>query len=278
MIRIGLFVAFALCGGTDFLFAEPLPSGSSESALDEVANLKRLVKQKDLQIMRLRNQIDELVEQLEQYKKNPKQDTKATATADPEKADPGGKRKVSRQDIEKEMQRLLTRAKRLELQGMNQESAVLRKQARALRKKLNDGVSATKNNRDTETSSSKSRLRQESNRQTLSELRREIRKLRGGGRIREARGLQRQLEAREEGEKQQTKSEKSDRKNKKDLVKTGISSDNPGDLRKVFENILEQLQGLRNDVGELRDELGQIREQVGGDRTRRSSRLRGSSR
>ena len=69
MIRIGLFVAFALCGGTEFLFAEPLPSGPSESALDEVANLKRLVNQKDLQIMRLRNQIDELVEQLEQYKK-----------------------------------------------------------------------------------------------------------------------------------------------------------------------------------------------------------------
>ena len=66
MIQIGLFVAFALFGGTNILFAESLPSGSPENALAEVSNLKRLVKQKDLQIMRLRNQIDELVEQLEQ--------------------------------------------------------------------------------------------------------------------------------------------------------------------------------------------------------------------
>ena len=61
-------------------------------------------------------------------------------------------------------------------------------------------------------------------------------------------------------------------------MRTGISNENSGDLRKVFENILEQLQGLRNDVGELRDELGQVREQVESDRTRRPSRLRRSSR
>lgn len=266
MIQIGLFVAFALCGGTNILFAESLSSGPSENALAEVSNLKRLVKQKDLQIIRLRNQIDELVEQLEQYRKNPSLDAKVSATTDPEKADTEGKRKVSKQDIEKEMQSLLTRAKRLELQGMNKESAVLRQQARALRQKLNKGLSAAKNSRDTETSSSKSRLRQE------------IRKLRGVGRIREARELQRQLEAREGDEKQQTKSEKSRLKNNKNSVRTGISSENPGDLRKVFENILEQLHGLRNDVGELRDELGQVREQVEGDRTRRPPRLRRSSR
>jgi len=266
MIQIGLFVAFALCGGTNILFAESLPSGSPENALAEVSNLKRLVKQKDLQIMRLRNQIDELVEQLEQYRKNPSQDPKVSTTADPEKADTEGKRKVSRQDIEKEMQSLLTRAKRLELQGMNQESAALRKQARALRQKLNKGLSSAKNSRDFETSSSKTRLRQE------------IRKLRGVGRIGEARELQRQLEARQGDEKQQTKSEKSGIKNNKNPVRTGISNENSGDLRKVFENILEQLQGLRNDVGELRDELGQVREQVESDRTRRPSRLRRSSR